>query len=98
MLRLLKVATPATALTLVVPASVPPPGLVAIASVTVPVNPVAVLLEPSSAVTTTAGVMVAPAVVVVGCTVIASCVAGATLTLKAGLVAEVSPVALPTSV
>src|SRR2546422_7378421 len=69
MLRPAKLATPAAAVTVVVPFSVPPPGLLPIVSVTPPVNPVARLPKESYAVTSTAGVMVAPAVVLVGCTV-----------------------------
>src|SRR5438876_10116903 len=53
------VATPLTAVTLVVPASVPPPGLAAIASATLPLNGVAVLPCASCAVTWTAGVIAA---------------------------------------
>src|SRR5438045_8619835 len=62
-----KVATPATAAWVSVPASVPLLGFVPIATVTFPVNPVAVLPLPSWAVTSTAGVIAAPAVVVLGC-------------------------------
>src|SRR5690348_18336301 len=68
MLKFENEATPATAATLVVPASAPPPGFVPIATVTVPVNPVAVFPCASCAVTCTAGVIAAPAVVVLGCT------------------------------
>src|SRR5438876_1009914 len=76
MLKLEKVASPLTAATLVVPANVPPLGFVPIASVTVPVKPVAVLPEPSCAVTRTAGLIATPAVALVGCTGNARCVAG----------------------
>ena len=48
------VATPATAGSAAAPARVPPPGLLPIATVTVPVNPAAVLPNWSRAVTTTA--------------------------------------------
>src|SRR2546428_13990142 len=75
MLRFAKLATPATAAAVAVPASVPPLGFVPIATVTLPVNPLAVLPWASRTVTCTAGVIVAPAVVVVGCTVKTSCVA-----------------------
>src|SRR6266850_2087496 len=68
MLRPGKEATPATAATVFVPASVPPLGLVPIATATFPVNPVAVLPLASWAVTSTAGVIAAPAVVPLGCT------------------------------
>ncbi len=66
-LRLLKVATPFTAATVVVPASVAPPGLVPIATVTVAVDEVTVLPEESWIATRTAGLMVAPALMVLGC-------------------------------
>jgi hypothetical protein len=63
-----KVATPALAATVAVPPSVPPLGLVPIATVMFPVNPVAVFPLPSCAVTWTAGVIAAPATEVVGWT------------------------------
>ncbi len=67
-LRFANVATPLTAATLVVPERIPPLGFVPIASVTVPVNAVAVFPCPSSAVTCTAGVIAEPAVALDGCT------------------------------
>ncbi len=75
MLRPENVATPPTAATVVVPESVPPPGFAPSATVTLPVKPVAVFPCPSSAVTCTAGVIAAPATVLLGCTVRLSCVA-----------------------
>src|SRR2546428_10750915 len=75
MLKSAKVATPATAATVLVPDKVPVPGFVPIATVMFPVNPVAVLPLPSWAVTSTAGVIAAPAAVVVGCTLKTSAVA-----------------------
>src|SRR2546430_15017842 len=54
------VATPLTAATLVVPASVPPPGLLTIASATLPVNGVAVLPRASSAGTCPPGAIAGP--------------------------------------
>src|SRR2546423_6719977 len=69
------VATPPLAATVAVPDSVPPPGLVPIATVMFPVNPVAVLPLPSCAVSWTAGVIVAPATVLVGWTLNTSAVA-----------------------
>src|SRR2546426_12204514 len=63
-----KLATPATAATVLVPDRVPVLGFVPIATVTFPVNPVAVLPFPSWAVIWTAGVIVAPATVFVGST------------------------------
>src|SRR5438128_1044318 len=74
MLRVVNVATPFTAATLVVPASVPPPGLAPIATVMFPVNPEAVLPCTSWAVTCTAGLIAAPAAVLLGCPVNTSCV------------------------
>src|SRR2546422_6368820 len=62
MLRSLKVATPATAATVVVPEREPPPGLCSIATVTLPVNVSTAFPSASRATTGTAGVMVAPAV------------------------------------
>ncbi len=93
MLRFAKLATPATAVAVVVPASAPPPVLVPIATVTLPANPVAVLPLASSAVTTTAGVIGAPAPVVVGCAVNTSRLAVAAPMEKLGLVVPVSPLA-----
>src|SRR2546427_10582821 len=69
MLRLAKLAPPLTAGPVVVPASVPPLGFVPRATATEPANPVATLPPASSAVTCTAGVMAAPAAVLVGCPV-----------------------------
>src|SRR5437773_11161920 len=60
-----KVATPATAATVFVPDRVPVPGFVPIATVMLPVNPVAVFPWPSWAVTWTAGVIAAPATALV---------------------------------
>src|SRR2546430_17066882 len=69
-----KVATPLTAAWVSVPVSVPLLGFVPIATVTSPLNPVAVLSFASSAVTSTAGVIAAPAVVGLGCTESSVCV------------------------
>src|SRR5437773_752671 len=88
MLNVENVATPPLAATVAVPESVPPPALVPIATVTFPVNPVAVLLLASSAVTCTAGVIAAPADVVLGCTENTSCVAVPAVILNAVLVAQ----------
>ncbi len=98
MLKLEKVATPDTAATLAVPASVPPPGFVPIATVTVPVNPVTVLPRASCAVTLTAGVIARPAVAFEGCTVNTSWVAAPAVTLKVSLVPGASPLAAAVSV
>src|SRR5512140_2223137 len=78
-----KVATPATAATGVVPDSVPPPGLVPIATVMLAVELVTVLLNASCTVTCTAGVMDAPAMAFVGCAVNASLAGTAGLMLNA---------------
>ena len=71
MLSVEKVATPLTAAMVVVPESTAPlvPVPPVIVSVTLPVKPVTVLPSESFAVTATAGVMLAPAVVVLGCAV-----------------------------
>src|SRR5437879_9736068 len=94
MLNVANVATPPLAATVAVPASVPPPGFVPIATVTFPVHPVAVLLLASSAVTCTAGVIAAPADVVLGSTENTSCVAVPAVMLNAVLVALPAPVAV----
>src|SRR5438094_899579 len=80
MLRLRKVATPATAVTVAVPERMAPEGLVPIAAVTSPVKFVARLPNPSRAVTSIWGAIVAFAVAVLGDTLNASCVAGAATT------------------
>src|SRR5947199_133017 len=98
MLRLANVAPPLTAVRLVVPESVAPPGLTPSATVTVPVKSVATLPWASRAVTCTAGVSAAPAAPFVGCTVNASCVAAAADTVKGLLVALVGPEADAVSV
>src|SRR6266516_1675839 len=98
MLRLAKLATPLTAVTVVVPDRVPPLGFVPRATATEPANPVATLPPASSAVTCTAGVIAAPAAVLVGCTVKTNWVAAPTVALKGPLVAPASPVAAAASV
>jgi hypothetical protein len=65
--------------------------LVPIAMVTLPVNPVAVLLFASCAVTCTAGVMVLPAVVFVGCTVNTSFVAAPAATTTVAVWVTATP-------
>src|SRR2546426_12101399 len=89
-----KLATPATAATVLVPDKVPVLGFVPIASVMFPVNPVAVLPLPSWAVTSTAGVIAAPAVAVLGCTLNTSWVAVPAVMLNAVLVVLPAPVAV----
>src|SRR2546430_11131884 len=86
MLSPAKVATPATAATVLVPDKVPALGFVPIATVMFPVNPVAVLPPASWAVTSTAGVIAAPSVEVLGCTENTSCVAVPAVMLNAALV------------
>src|SRR5207249_2021443 len=89
-----KVATPATAATVLVPDKVPVPGFVPIATVMFPVNPVAVLPLPSWAVIWTAGVIAAPATVLVGSTLKTRAVAAAGVMLNAVLVVLPAPVPL----
>src|SRR5436189_3177994 len=67
--RLEKVATPLTADTVAVPDSVPPPGLVPIATVMLAEELVTVFPNASATTTCTAGVIATPAVAFVGCTV-----------------------------
>ena len=90
-LRLLKVATPLTAATVVVPLSVPLPGLVPIATVTDALLLVTVLPKVSRTVTRTAGVMLTPATVLLGDVVKASAAAAPGEILNAALVAPVEP-------
>jgi hypothetical protein len=73
--RLLKVATPLTALTVAVPESVPTPGFVPIAIVTAAVLPLTTAPVASWICTVTAGVIDAPATVFVGWVAIATFVA-----------------------
>src|SRR2546427_780311 len=91
MLRSPNVATPAAAVIVVVPDSVPPPGFAPMDIVTLLVKLVIVLPTESRAVTCTGGAMVVLAVVVVGCTVNASCDSGPRRMLNAELVAGASP-------
>src|SRR5205814_2019376 len=72
MLRFAKLATPLTAATVLVPDSVPLAGLVPIASVMLVVAVVTVLPWASWTATCTAGVFIAPAPALLGCTVKAS--------------------------
>src|SRR5262245_13590283 len=92
MLSVEKVATPATAATVVVPDSVPPPGFTPIASATSPAKPEAVLPSESNVVTWI-GESVAPAVVVMGCAVNTSWFTAPAATSKELLIASASPVA-----
>src|SRR3954464_15523303 len=90
--RLENVATPPTADTVTVPDSVPPPGLVPMATVMLALELVTVLPNVSCTATCTAGLIAAPAVVVVGCAVKANRDAAAGLMLNA---VEVAPVSAP---
>ena len=98
MLKVEKVATPLTALTVAVPASVPLPGLVPMASVTLLVALVMVLPKASCTVTATEGLNAAVDVALVGWTVKASVAAGPAVTANAELVTPVRPVAAALSV
>src|SRR5438034_1079389 len=86
MLSVEKVATPATAAAVAVPERAPPAGFVPIATVTAPLKPGTGFPRASRAVTCTAGVMAAPAVVLLGCVVKASWAADPGVTAKAALV------------
>src|SRR4051812_16235294 len=92
------VATPLAATTVVVPDSVPPPGLVPMAIVTLAAELVTVLLNASCTVTCTAGAMATPAMAFVGWVVNASLAAAAWLMLNADDVAPVSPAETAVSV
>src|SRR5438034_602391 len=96
--RPVNVATPPDAAWVAVPDKAPPDGLVPIASVTLPVNPVTVFPFASWAVTSTAGAMLAPATVLVGCTVNTSVAAVPAVILNAVLVPVTGPGALAVSV
>src|SRR5437762_2396279 len=85
------VATPATAATAVVPERVPLPGFAPSATVTWPAQPAAASPFRSRAVTCSAGVIAAPAAVLVGWTVNPSCVAAPAVMLNG---AEVVPLRL----
>src|SRR5512144_1563627 len=87
--RLENVATPADAATVVVPDSVPPPGLAPMATVMLALDPVTVLPNASCTATRTAGESATPAVASVGWVMKASCAAAATEMLKAELPAPV---------
>src|SRR6266849_8953708 len=85
------VAIPAIAANVRVPDKVPPAGLTPSATVTLPAKPVAALPRASNAVTRTAGLMVAPVVVVLGCSVNASWVAVPGAIAKLALVLAARP-------
>jgi hypothetical protein len=87
-LRLENVATPPTAVTGVVPDSVPPPAFVPMAMVT-EFAAETTFPSASSMLTCTAGVIDDPAPTLLGCAVNTSCVAAPAVTLNALLVAPV---------
>src|SRR5262245_46549267 len=92
-------ATPAAAVAVTVPPSVPPPAFVPIASVTEPVKAVAVLPLASRPGTPIAGAMLAPAVALAGWLVKTSTVAAPGLMLNVALAnPPTSPVAVADSV
>src|SRR5438445_5092844 len=93
MLRFANVATPATAAAVAVPESVPPPALEPSVTLTLPAKPVATLPSASWAVTCTAGVIAAPAVALVGCTLKTSTLGAPAVTLNAALVPPPTPAA-----
>src|SRR5256886_13003881 len=93
MLKPANVATPPAAATVVVPDSAPPPGFVPSATVTFAANWVAVFPCASCAVTCTAGVIGAPAVVLDGWTLNTSCDATPGVILNGVLVPVGRPVA-----
>src|SRR5437773_1758401 len=100
MLNVENVATPLTAFTLVVPASVPPPGFAPGATTTDPQTHHTTVRAPPIANTRTA-VSVGPAVVVFGCVVKPTWVAAGPAARSSdllALVAPVSPLALAVSV
>src|SRR2546427_2420761 len=93
MLRLANVATPETAAAVAVPESVPPPALGPSVTLTLPAKPMATLPSASWAVTCTAGVIAAPAVALVGCTLKTSTLGAPAVTLNAALVPPPTPAA-----
>src|SRR5213592_1152674 len=98
MLRVEKVASPATAATVLSPERAPPDGFVPIATATLPLKPGTVFPTASRAVTSTGGARCAPAAVVAGCMLKASCAADPGLISNGSLVASARPVAAADSV
>src|SRR3954462_13343841 len=96
--RVENVATPADAVTVVVPDSVPPPGLVPMATVMLAAELVTVLLNASCTVTWTDGAIATPATALVGWAVNATLEAAAGLMVNADEVAPVNPAAAPVRV
>src|SRR5216117_2185874 len=94
MLKFENVATPFTGVAVVVPERVPPPGFAPSAMVIVLLKVATVFPASSWAATCTAGEIVLPAVVLLGCTVKTRCVAGGggtTAGLSASTVASQVP-------
>ena len=96
--KLLNVATPFTALTVVVPLRVPLLGLVPMATVTEAVLPVTTLPPASCTCTVTAGVIEEAAVAFDGCVPNTSLAAAPTVMLNVSLVAPVRPLLLTVKV
>src|SRR6266545_4638835 len=96
MLKVPNVATPLTALTVVVPDRTAPlaPVPLVIATVMLPVNTVSVFPNASRAVTFTAGAIALPATVLLGWTPKTRRLAGAGTIAKAALVAPANPLAV----
>src|SRR5207247_4070938 len=94
-LKVENVATPLAAATVVAPERVPLAGLVPIATVMLVVAVVTVLPWASWTVTCTAGVFIAPAAALLGCTVNTTFAAGPALIWNALLLAPVPPAAVP---
>src|SRR5512140_959004 len=96
--RLENVATPLTADMVVVPDSVPPPGLVPMATVMLAVEAVTVFPNTSCTATCNAGLIVAPALALVGCWTNATLEGTSGLMGNAADVAPVSDAAVAVSV
>src|SRR2546422_48859 len=94
MLRVEKVATPATAAMVWVPERVPPAGFVPIATVTLPVKPGTRLSIASRAGSCTAGAIVVPAATGLGCTGKEGRTGARAVRVTAALVAPESPPAV----
>src|SRR5437667_11072399 len=96
--RLENVVSPVPAGTVMVPESVPPPGLAPMATVMLAVELVTVLPNASCTATCTAGLITAPAAAFAGCTAKASFDEIGRATWRAGEVAPVSAAAAAVSV
>src|SRR6185295_19150278 len=96
--RLEKLATPDDAATVVVPDSVPPPGLVPMATVMLALELVTVFPNASCTATCAAGEIATPAVALLGCTAKATLLAAAAVMLYPAEVPPVSPLEVADSV